>query len=85
METIPINARIMNASSPEDEPPRLCPDCEQDDQQELDPRRRAIVEWIMRKGHSEDEAREIERRMMDKVRREFSLPREDGPEPQREN
>ena len=42
------------------------------------------MEWIKRHGHPEDEAREIERRMKNKVRRGFPVHPEDDPEPQKE-
>ena len=74
----------MNALRPKDEPSGVCPSCEQDDQEEMDPRWRPIVAGVKEPGHSEEEAREIVRRMADTIRREFSLPSED-PEPQREN
>lgn len=82
METIPIKTRIMNAFRPKDEPSGVCPSCEQDDQEEMDPRWRPIVDWVKEQGHSEEEAREIVRRMADTLRRDFPLPPED-PEPQK--
>ena len=67
------------------EPSGVCPQCEQDDQEEMDPRWRPIVDWIKGQGHSEDEARKIVQRMADIVREEFPLPPEDDSESQKEN
>ena len=76
----------MRALSRKDEPSGVCLHCEQDDQEEMDPRWRPIVDWVKGQGHSEEEAREIVQRMADMIREEFPLPPKDAEaEPQKDN
>ena len=59
MDLFPIKTRIMNVLRPKDEPPGVCPQCDEDDASP----REAVMEWLRGLGHTEDEAREIEQRM----------------------
>lgn len=76
---LPIKTTILHACGQKDEPSGVCPDCEQDGQGKLDPRWEAVVDGIRKAVHSEEEAREIEPRMMDMARGMFRLPRTDRP------
>ena len=84
MDLFPIKTTILKALSPKDEPPGVCPDC-QDGSDEKDPRE-VVVEVVRRLGHTEEEAREIEQSMFDAAREMFETPPpEDDRGPQTDN
>ena len=84
---LPIKTKILSAFSRKDEPPGVCPECEQEGADEQDPRRRAVRDMLERRGHTKDEAREIERGMMNAAREMMGLPplRDEGTEPPKDN
>lgn len=79
---LPIKTTIMNAFSRKDEPPGVCPDC----QDEKDPRE-AVVEMVTELGHEDEEARDIEQGMFDAAREMFGTPplKDDESEPSKGN
>ena len=74
---LPIKTTILSAFSRKDEPPGVCPDC----QDEEDPRE-AVVDVVRKRGHTEEEARDIEQEMFDAAREMFGTPPPEGEEPE---
>ena len=82
MDLFPIKTTILKALSPKDEPPGVCPQCDEDDASP----REAVVAALIRSGHTEEEAREIEQSMFDAAREMFETPPpKDDREPQKDN
>ena len=79
--------KTMSALPSKDEPPGVCPECEQEGADEQDPRRQAVRNMLERRGHTKEEAREIERGMMNAAREMMGLPplRDEGTEPPKDN
>ena len=82
---LPIKTTLMNALSRKDEPPGVCPDC-QEGSGEKDPRE-AVVGMVTELGHEDEEARDIEQGMFDAAREMFGTPplRDEETEPPKDN